>query len=445
MKKVPAFLLIMALLFLNPANYMAKTMGVGDFIDTSGHWAEAEIRTVCNNGLMQGVGVNESGKRIFAPDSHVNRAQLAAVLEKTFDLDYGQLRFIKAPAASDYFWDVNNEDWFANAAMLCAINGIFESGRELIPDESVSRIEVARCIYRAFEAKKIYVPMIMLMPYYSDTKGLSQEDVNAIVFVSNTGIMKGTNSLFHPDDPITRGELARVLNQCIALIKANPPQNESKNYSLNISVEEVKSADDYLEIDADIPVIEGMTNTNLQKSVNQIFKQKVEALKAELYAGAVEQKQNAEEMGFPFNKYQIYTRSGPYFENGKMLSLYVDYYFYSGGAHGLTDRCAYNYDIESGQVLALKDLFVPGYNYKKLIDDAITAEISKRPDDFFADEAGFTGINEDQNYYLQNETLVIYFNQYEIAPYAAGIQEFRIPLQDFYKGLKTELYLLPVK
>ena len=32
-----------------------------------------------------------------------------------------------------------------------------------------------------------------------------------------------------------------------------------------------------------------------------------------------------------------------------------------------------------------------------------------------------------QGFYLQNGCLVIYFDLYDIAPYAAGIQEFRIP------------------
>lgn len=437
MKKGMILFLAMALLLFNPVAYSAKTLGVGDFYDTAGHWAEAEIRSACNNGLMQGVGVNEGGKRIFAPDSQVSRAQLAVVLEKVFALDYGWLRFIKAPAASEYFWDVNDDDWYAHSAMLCAINGVFDSGRELLPAESVTRLEVARSIYRAFNAKEIFVPMIMLMPHYTDTKSLPQEDINAVAFVNNTGIMKGTDNLFRPDDPLTRGELARVLNQSVSLVKANPPVKQ-QNYSLSLGLGEEKSSDEYLEIDVNIPIIEGMADKEAQKGINETLQESVEALKNELYSGAVDHKKYAEEMDYPFHKYQLYTRCGPYFENGQYLSFYVDYYFYSGGAHGSTDRRAYNYDIAAGQVLALQDLFVPGYDFKKLIDQAIAAEIKQRPGDFFEGELGFQGITAEQNYYVQNKTLVIYFNQYEIAPYAAGIQEFRIPLQDLYKGLKAE-------
>ena len=55
---------------------------------------------------MMGMGVNESGFKIFAPEEAVNRYQLAVVLDRVFDLDYGNLRFIKEPVASDYYYDL---------------------------------------------------------------------------------------------------------------------------------------------------------------------------------------------------------------------------------------------------------------------------------------------------------------------------------------------------
>lgn len=439
MKKLMAFLLITTVLWLSSGTASAQ-QDTGDFADTRGHWAEAEIKAAVSNGLLTGTGVNDKGQKIFSPDTRVTRAQLGVWLANTFALDYGQLRFIKEPAAGDYFWDVENDAWYADAVVLCAINEIFAAGRELKPEEYVSRIEVARSIARAFEAKGISVPMIMLMPDFSDMQGLLQEDINAIVFVNNTGIMTGNNNLFRPYDLLTRAESAVIANRCLSLIRMNSA-GEPEEFTLKVGVEEINTSTDYLDTEASIPVISGMQNEAAQQEINDIFKQAVKDLQTELTAEAVEYKQNAEEMDFPFNKFQLYTSVGPYFENGEILSLYVDYYFYSGGAHGMTDRRAYNYDIASGRVLNLKDIFVPGYEYKARIDAAISAEISKRPEDFFQAEMGFQGISDQQNFYLQNDSLIIYFNQYEIAPYAAGIQEFRIPLQDFYKGLNEELHL----
>jgi hypothetical protein len=69
---------------------------------------------------------------MFSPDTQVTRAQLGVWLAKTFALDYGQLRFIKAPVAGDYFWDVENDAWYADAVMLCAINDILLPGGNCI-------------------------------------------------------------------------------------------------------------------------------------------------------------------------------------------------------------------------------------------------------------------------------------------------------------------------
>lgn len=440
MKKGLTFLLIILLLLVFQGSAAAENRTC-DFTDTKGHWGEQEIKMACQNGLLAGTGQNEQGESMFSPDTQVTRAQLGVWLAKTFALDYGQLRFIKAPVAGDYFWDVENDAWYADAVMLCAINDIFTAGRELHPDECVTRIEVARSITRAFKAKEINVPMIMLMPHFADMEGLPQEDFNAIVFVNNTGIMTGDKDMFRPHDYLTRAELARIANRCYELVKMNSPMGEPTDFSLQIGVEEIQTSTDYLETDAQIPVISGMKNEAAQQQINQQFQQVVADYQTDLTAQAVEYKQNAEEMGFPYHQFQLYTRCGPYFENGKILSLYVDYYAYSGGAHGMTDRRAYNYDAATGKVLQLKDLFVPGYAYKPLIDAAISGEINRRPMDFFEGEMGFQGISDQQNFYLQNGSLIIYFNQYEIAPYAAGIQEFRIPLQDFNKGLVPELEL----
>ncbi|MGE5381515.1 MAG: S-layer homology domain-containing protein [Methylocystaceae bacterium] len=42
-----------------------------------------------------------------------------------------------------------------------------------------------------------------------------------MVFVSNTGIMKGDGKLFRPDDTITRAEFAVVVTRCHRLIELN--------------------------------------------------------------------------------------------------------------------------------------------------------------------------------------------------------------------------------
>ena len=215
----------------------------GEFADIHDHWAKSDIQTVCKSGLMSGMGENKQGLKIFSPDSSVSRAQLASVLQRTFQLDYGQMNFIKQPQASDYYGDVNNDEWYANAAMLCSINKIFDYEDNFQPNQTVTRIETAVAIKRCFDAKKISIPMIMLMPYYQDMNSLSQEETNALVFASNTSIMKGDGQNFRPQESIKRSELARILNCCSELLEVNSELRKEVDESYNGKTITVQTGD----------------------------------------------------------------------------------------------------------------------------------------------------------------------------------------------------------
>lgn len=128
----------------------------------------------------------------------------------------------------------------------------------------------------------------------------------------------------------------------------------------------------------------------------------------------------------PLMTYQLYARY-KLTNNTDIISFYIDYYQFSGGAHGITNRIAYNIEKSNGNEMQLKDIFKDNYNYKDIINEEINRQISKDPDRYFTGKDGFNGIGDNQNFYIKNNTLVIYFGLYEIAPYASGISEFIIP------------------
>lgn len=229
MKRIICCFLVLLLVMLGASPALAQLPG--DFVDVQGHWAEKDIAVMSNLGLMSGIGEDGRENKVFAPGNTVNRAQLASVLQRILELDFGKLRFAKQPQAGDYYRDVDNQAWYADAVMLCAINQVFDSGDNFYPERAVTRIEVARAVYRGINAKGLNIPMIMLMPCYQDMKGLSQEDTNALVFTSNTGLMKGDNQYWRPHDTVTRAELARVMHGLIRLI-AVTESNNGREYSL---------------------------------------------------------------------------------------------------------------------------------------------------------------------------------------------------------------------
>ena len=181
--------------------------------DLEKHWARQQVMTAIDQGIMSGAG---DGR--FFPDRALTRAELAVVLHKMFELDYGDIQFIKAPEITDYYDDVPAGTWYTDAVMLMAINQILPGdSREFKPRQPVTRLEVAQAVTRCFTVKEIPVVTIMMLPIYEDTRDMEGEP--AIAFITNTGIMKGNNNYFRPYDPLTRAEAACVFVNTARVIK----------------------------------------------------------------------------------------------------------------------------------------------------------------------------------------------------------------------------------
>jgi hypothetical protein len=124
---------------------------------------------------------------------------------------------------------------------------------------------------------------------------------------------------------------------------------------------------------------------------------------------------------------------------GNLLSLQLHIEGYTdGAAHPYHITSSFNYDLEKGQEISLDQFFLPGIDYLKTISNYCTAELSKRDIGFemFSDGAKPTP----ENYTVWNVSatgLVITFNEYQVAPYAAGPQEVVIP----YSTLKEIINL----
>ncbi|MBU5307393.1 DUF3298 and DUF4163 domain-containing protein [Clostridioides mangenotii] len=111
-----------------------------------------------------------------------------------------------------------------------------------------------------------------------------------------------------------------------------------------------------------------------------------------------------------------------------VLSIIIRYYNYSGGAHGYYEDIAYNIDIKSGKFLRLSDLFLEQSNYKEIINKEIESQIKTLEMENVENKGiyQFKSISDNQKYYFSGNDIVIYFDLYDIAPYAAGIPEFVI-------------------
>ena len=136
-------------------------------------------------------------------------------------------------------------------------------------------------------------------------------------------------------------------------------------------------------------------------------------------------------------QYELYIDYKLTYNKNNVISIPMNVYEFTGGAHGMTYLNSYNYNLINGKKLKLSDIFKENIDYKKIIDNYIKYVIKKNPDIYFQGNNGFKGIKEEQSFYIEDDGIVIYFDLYEIAPYYVGIPNFKIKYDEFIKYFKS--------
>jgi len=117
---------------------------------------------------------------------------------------------------------------------------------------------------------------------------------------------------------------------------------------------------------------------------------------------------------------------------GDLWSFKFDFWFYSSGAaHPGLNSMTLNYDLAQARELTLSDLFLPNSNYLKVISDYCINVLKQQPyaDSFFLDGANPTPENY-RNWNITPGGLLITFDEYQVAPYAAGPQQVTVPYSE---------------
>ncbi|MFC5604497.1 DUF3298 and DUF4163 domain-containing protein [Sporosarcina koreensis] len=117
-----------------------------------------------------------------------------------------------------------------------------------------------------------------------------------------------------------------------------------------------------------------------------------------------------------------------------VLSLLLIVYSFTGGAHGMTVSKALTFDTRTGKQYELEELFKADSDYVKKISDIIREDIKKWKIDLL--DPPFKSIRKDQDFYIADTSIVIFFQLYEITPYYWGFPYFPIPLLDLRDIIK---------
>lgn len=128
--------------------------------------------------------------------------------------------------------------------------------------------------------------------------------------------------------------------------------------------------------------------------------------------------------------------------NNDFVSLLFSDYAYMGGAHGMTTYSPVNYDLKNNRELQLADIFEPNSGYLKTISEYSIADLKKRVGDMSDDEWIGKGAGAEMenysNWNLTKKGLMITFEPYQVAAYAAGPQTVIIPYNRLKDILKKD-------
>ncbi len=127
----------------------------------------------------------------------------------------------------------------------------------------------------------------------------------------------------------------------------------------------------------------------------------------------------------------------------EIIGFRFEVYVFTGGAHGMTRIVTRNFSLGVQREMELKDVFRKESGYLAEISRITVKNLEKKLG-FYAKEAWIkegAGPKE-ENFAMFNLTpgaIIFYFEQYTVAPYAAGVQEVEIPLAQLKRFLQPFL------
>lgn len=131
------------------------------------------------------------------------------------------------------------------------------------------------------------------------------------------------------------------------------------------------------------------------------------------------------------------------YNKNDFISITEEIYRYTGGAHGMTVRHTRNIDILKKQEICLADLFAEE-GYENTLNRMLEELTESKPEEY-GELWQRPEINKNQDFYITDDDLVIYYQPYELSYYARGFVEFPLRLTELKGYLKEDYYRIAEK
>lgn len=171
------------------------------------------------------------------PQSRISFGNGIDLIVKGLGLNIDNIRFIKAPKATDYFKLANDKATYAQSLIIAANNGI-QSGRDLRPDAAATREQFALALYEAIQGTGQY-PVNMMWLNIKDEKSFTGNTMSAVQTLIKFNVVALENGNFRPKAYITKAEATKMVKNAATFVqshKAHAEEGQATNSDVTMAI-----------------------------------------------------------------------------------------------------------------------------------------------------------------------------------------------------------------
>lgn len=224
------------------------------------------------------------------------------------------------------------------------------------------------------------------------------------------------------------------------------PEVTFTDYSQEIRDEENEGL--LLSVTENCPVITIEGNEDISQKMNMVFEQQHITNQDEIARKVQEAKDYRKSL--PEEEAESWTGYGygmnykVMYSSAKILSIEAENYDWQGSTHPNTWTSSYCFDVTTGDLLYLSDVFTDEAKARKIVEKHILGTITEDPykdallDDY---EAYVADVMTENTFYFNKKGLVVICNPYMVTAYVAGTIEVEVPYEEL-KDVMNEEYIM---
>ncbi|SFL78242.1 S-layer homology domain-containing protein [Salibacterium qingdaonense] len=365
------------------------------FSDVSeGFWAQEEISYLADENVMNGY---QNG--VFGVNDAITRSQAARTLVRIHGLDTADPEPVS-------FSDIEKSDSAYPSIAAAVEAGYFADAEAFHPHDLLTRAQMAAILTRSYNLQTAQ-PV--------DYKDVPEEywAEGQISALAAHRLTTGYEDLtFRPSETVTRAQFGVFLARA-----------EKESFRAPYAVLPQKEADGLY-----YPKVNGLS-ADTEEVINQTFEEQAQqASERRREVAELSEQEPDEDLAEAYEYQQDYRVES---NTGDYLSVVFESYEFTGGAHGMSHQAAFTFDPQTGEDVQLQHLFDADTNYAFVFNERIR---SGAPDNGEAFEliVDFEGVDPaTDQFYVTEKGPAVYFQPYEIGPYAAGIPSYTVPWETF--------------